>query len=259
MLAVEDPTNPAHGTHVSQKSLLVSGTFKSEILPTLKMSGIGGMSPYPPNSHSSEGNGLQCTELNSSPRYPLRQATCSLRQGHELTSMKQANGASNSSVQVSNQAVSFEVGGDISLPPTLPRDCDSQLNFPMDNATPSHSNTPAEVRSKQVYQNQTDSLTKAMTASLQQVNEWTRSNTPLPVTTDKTSVEATDQGGDEACFVGKPHPSKPVPIANASLPTSTVPEVKREVNANSPAPPASLPPTADGAAVHHVATSIECK
>ena len=64
-------------------------------------------------------------DLNNSPHYPLQQA--SLRQGQELTSMKQANGASNSSVQASNQAVSFEVGGDVSLPPTLPHDCDSQF------------------------------------------------------------------------------------------------------------------------------------
>ena len=89
--------------------------------------------------------------------------------------------------------------------------------------------------------------------SLQQANEWTRSNTPLPNTTGKTSVEATDQGSDEACFVaseGKSHPHKLVP--STSLPT--VPEVKRKVNTSTPAPPTN------GAAVHHAAAaSIECK
>jgi hypothetical protein len=262
-----DPTNAAHGgTHVSEKSLLVSGNFSSEILSTLdlKMSGIGGASPHPPNSHNRE-NPLgrisrQYTELNGSPRYPLRRA--SLRQDQELTPLNQAvNGRpGSSSVQVLSQAVSFEVGGDVTLPSsTHPHDCDSQLNFPMDNATPSHSNTPAEVRSKPVYQNRNDSLTKALTASLQQANEWTRSNTPLPITTDKRSVEATDQGNDEACFVaseGKSHPPKPLPNAT-SLPT--VPEgTTREVNAITPAPVNS---TTNGAAavVHHATASIECK
>ena len=251
MHTVEDPTNPAYGTHVSQKSLLVSGTFTSEIFSSLKMSGIGRMSPHPPNSLHCEESicriNRQCTDLNNSPHYPLQHA--SLRQGQELTSMKQANEASNSSVQALSQAVSFEVGGDVSLPPTLPHDCDSQFNFPMDSSTPSHCNTPAEVRSKQ---NQNDSLTKALTVSLQQANEWTRSNTPLPITTDKTSVEATDQGSDEVCFVaseGKSHPHKLVP----STSLRTVPEVKRKVNNSTPAPPTN------GAAAHHAAASIECK
>ena len=254
---VQDPTSPAHGTHVSEKSLLVSRTFTAEIFSSLQMSGIGGTTPHPPNSHSGREEPIgrisqQCTELNSSPRYPLRRA--SLRQGQEMTLLKQANGgASNSSVHASSQAVSFEVGGDV------PLDSDSQLNFPMDNTTPSHSSTPAEVRSKQVYQNQNDSLTKALTASLQQANEWTRYNTPRPIATDKTSVEATDQGSDEACFVaseGKSRPPKLVP--NAHLPA--VPEVKREVNGTTPATPAPVTSTAaNGAVAHHVALSTECK
>ena len=253
MHTVEDRTNPAHGTHVSEKSLLVSGTFMSEIYSSLKMSGIGEVSPHPPNSHNREEPidriTTQCTDLNSSPCYPLRRA--SSRQGQEITSLKQANGADNStSIQASNLAVSFEVGGDVCLPSTFPHDSDSQLNFPMDNTTPSHPSTPAEVRSKPVYQNQSGSMANALTASLQQANERTCSNTPLPIATDKTSVEATDQGSDEACFVaseGKSHPPKLIP--NTSLPT--VPKV----NAINPAPPPSI----NGAAAHHATTSIECK
>ena len=271
--AEEDPTSSiaAHGTHVSEKSLLVSDNFSSEILSTLdlKMSGIEGASPHPPNSHHREDPlgrlGRQCiAELNDSPRYPLRRASLT-QAGQELTPLKQANGrAGNSSVQVLSQAVSFEVG-DLSSS-TLLHDCDSQLNFPMDNTTPSHSSTPAEVRSKPACRNLNSSLTEALTASLQQANERTRSNTPLPITTDKTSVKATDHGNGEACFVageGKSHPPKAVPNT-AGLPT--VPETTREINAiarhpTAPPPSATITPAAtNGAAVLHDATaSIECK
>ena len=268
----ENLIHRAHGTHVSEKSLLVSGNFSSEIFSTLdqKMSGIGGASPHPPNSHHHEDPlgrvGRQCiAELNNSPRYPLRRASLT-QAGQELTPLKQINGgAGSSSVQVSSQAVSFEVGG---LSSTLPHDCDSQLNFPMDNTTPSHSSSPAEVRSKPACRNLNDSLTKALTASFQQANEWTRSNTPLPITTDKTSVEATDHGNGEACFVageGKSHPPKAVPNT-AGLPT--VPEMTREVNATitrhptAPPPSATVTPAATtngAAALHHATASIECK
>ena len=265
--AEEDPTIAAHGTHVSEKSLLVSGNFSSEILSTLdlKMSGIGGASPHSSNSHHHEDPlgrvGRQCIELNNSPRYPLRQASLT-QAGQELTPLKQANGrAGNSSVQVSSETVSFEVGG---LSSTLPHNCDSQLNFPMDNTTPSHSSTPTEVRSKPAYQNLNDSLTKALTASFQQAKEWTQSSTPLPITTNKTSVEATDHGNNEACFVageGQSHPPKAVPNA-ASLPT--VPETIREVSAitcppTAPPPSAAVTATTNGAAtLHHATASIEC-
>ena len=269
-----DPTSSiaAHGTHVSEKSLLVSGNFSSEIFSTLdqKMSGIGGgASPHLPSSRHREDPlgrlGRQCiAELNNSPRYPLRRASLT-QADQELTPLKQINGgADKSSVQVSNQAVSFEVGG---ISSALPHDCDSQLNFPMDNTTPSHSSTPAEVRSKPACRNLNNSLTEALTASLQQANERTRSNTPLPITTDKTSVEATDHGNGEACFVaseGKSHPPKAVPNTTG-LPT--VPETTREVNATitrhptAPPPSATVTPAAtNGAAALHDATaSIECK
>ena len=250
--AVEDPA-----THASQKSLLVSGMFESERLSSLQMSGI---SPHQSHSHRHEESvgrtSTQCTELcaiNSSP-HPSMQA--SLRQSQEH-SLKQANGPS-CSVQVSNQAVSFEVGGDISAPSTLPHDVDSQLNFPMDNNPPSLCNTPEKVRSKPANPNPADSLIGVMTTSLQQANEWASSNTPLLITTDKTSIQATDQGSKneielEACFVasqGKLCPLQPNP---SSLPTAIAPETKREVPSTNPAP---VTPTADGVAA---TASVECK
>ena len=106
--------------------------------------------------------------------------------------------------------VSFEVGST-----SAPHDVESQFNFPMETNLPSADISPAEVRSKLTLSANTESLANVLTRSFQQANNRTHTNTPLAVA-EKTSVEATERGSNEACIVASQ--TKPHSLLSASAP-----------------------------------------
>ena len=182
-------------TATSKRSLFVFGTSTTEVSSEKKTSLHSASRKQSPDRNGS----VQST--NSSCYLPPDQ-----RKSQDKR-MKQ----SAPSVNVMNDVVTFRVGGDVSTPSTLPRDVDSQLNFPMENGNATSPGTsPAEVRSKLSYPAQGESLTSALTRSFHQADERSRMNTPL-FAIDKCSVEATDQSttlnlASVVTGQDKPHP-----------------------------------------------------
>ena len=181
-------------TATSKRSLFVFGTSTTEV-SSEKRASLHSLRKQSPDRNGS----VQST--NSSCYLPPDQ-----RKSQDKR-MKQ----SAPSVNVMNDVVTFRVGGDVSTPSTLPRDVDSQLNFPMENGNATSPGTsPAEVRSKLSYPAQGESLTSALTRSFHQADERSRTNTPL-FAIDKSAVEATDQSttlnlASVVTGQDKPHP-----------------------------------------------------